>query len=1089
MVERPERTLPPWPTAGWTVEAAAGGFATELLEQLGCATLWATGADTALDGVFRIELARRRSQPGEATRFSEHAWSCDPFRRRASAANEGARSSATQRMAREYGVNGAELAGAPPARSAFAACERERGAGLLIVLERGEWSAWAERLGTPGAGEQAVLGLVELAALVLPGRLPASGTALVAELVGERAFGAREHPRAIGAAALRDALAELLRRFHAQGELERELACLGWSQARAALALSDPAAARELGLALALVEQPQYVADELAAALSGRRAPRPRAPDELGDWIAAARPPWAERGLAAREPELVPAQREACTPLDERDRELVERAFEHALPELLGERGQLRASQQEVARAIARQLGSGELLLVHAPTGTGKTLAYLVPALLWALRREVRVAVATYTRMLQDQVMQREVELALRALELVGAGGRPRVSVLKGRTNYLCWRALCAQAPEPMDGAAHWLAWTSLALFALGESEGDLDRLDLHAAPVGAPRADYAAEVERLLRAVRAQSGCCTHKDDRATCAAEAARRAAERAHLVITNQSFALARPEFFRHVIFDECEHLHEQARTAFSHEASTREAREALARLQRAGAGLERSPLERLARAAPLGGELSRAVEEALARHARALAALTELEQRLQEYDSWREQRARGRDERDAHALFAEHLRREEARDLIEARVALAAALDGLCAALALVSACLDEAPLRGSARQRRALELGAAKLGEWREALAAWLPLAEDSATASIRSDSTFHDVERAPRGGYALIARALLPHEQLGRHYYPDLENGIFLSATTRLSGGFEAASRYLGLARASEPAPDEERAARSVRTFGAPEVFDYERVLVLAPRDAPPAQAAQAHLDYVARFVGHLGERTRGRMLVLFTNAEHCAAVGRRLAPFFAERGIPCWFQGMPGAGKEELAQRFRDQADSVLLGLDTFWYGADFPGETLEYLVLTRLPYGVPDRYHQAQCAAIGPGEQRRSIYMPRALAKFRQGFGRLMRRASDRGCVFLLDKRVHDPKHRVFLRELPLARDAHDAGEPPERGARFVRASSDECLRAALAHMNMLADVRRRNLDQGFAQGELGFGASADGAGDAEAAEPREP
>ena len=71
---------------------------------------------------------------------------------------------------------------------------------------------------------------------------------------------------------------------------------------------------------------------------------------------------------------------------------------------------------------------------------------------------------------------------------------------------------------------------------------------------------------------------------------------------------------------------------------------------------------------------------------------------------------------------------------------------------------------------------------------------------------------------------------------------------------------------------------------------------------------------------------------------------------------------------------------------------------------------------YGVPDHYYHAQCAALGPSEQRRSIYMPRALAKFRQGFGRLMRKESDRGCVFVLDKRILDPRHRIFLRELPL-------------------------------------------------------------------------
>jgi hypothetical protein len=167
----------------------------------------------------------------------------------------------------------------------------------------------------------------------------------------------------------------------------------------------------------------------------------------------------------------------------------------------------------------------------------------------------------------------------------------------------------------------------------------------------------------------------------------------------------------------------------------------------------------------------------------------------------------------------------------------------------------------------------------------------------------------------------------------------------------------------------------------------------------------------------------------------------------------------------MREADKEELAALFRDRTDSVLLGVDTFWYGADFPGETLEYLVLPRLPYGVPDRYHHAQCAALGAGEQRRRIYMPRALGKLRQGFGRLMRRESDRGCVFVLDRRVLEPRHRAFLRELPLAGDLlareDGAGEP---GARLAVGPTDEVVHAALAHMAMLADVRRRGLEQLF-------------------------
>ena len=123
---------------------------------------------------------------------------------------------------------------------------------------------------------------------------------------------------------------------------------------------------------------------------------------------------------------------------------------------------------------------------------------------------------------------------------------------------------------------------------------------------------------------------------------------------------------------------------------------------------------------------------------------------------------------------------------------------------------------------------------------------------------------------------------------------------------------------------------------------------------------------------------------------------------------------------------------------------------------------MIVRLPYGVPDRYHHAQCAALGTNEQWRRIYMPRALAKFRQGFGRLMRRESDRGCVFILDGRALEPKHRVFLRELPVGAEADDpAGDEEPLGARLVRGDTERCLREAFAHMGLLPELRRRGLE----------------------------
>ena len=103
-----------------------------------------------------------------------------------------------------------------------------------------------------------------------------------------------------------------------------------------------------------------------------------------------------------------------------------------------------------------------------------------------------------------------------------------------------------------------------------------------------------------------------------------------------------------------------------------------------------------------------------------------------------------------------------------------------------------------------------------------------------------------------------------------------------------------------------------------------------------------------------------------------------------------------------------------------------------------------------------------MGSREQRRSVYMPRALARLRQGFGRLMRTESDRGVVFLLDKRVLEPRQRAFLRELPLAGFDVEGGETA--GARLVRGDTDEVFGAAFAHMEMLPDIQRRGLDRPF-------------------------
>ncbi|MBL8857000.1 MAG: hypothetical protein JNL28_00635 [Planctomycetes bacterium] len=1014
-------------------------------------TVWATGPDPALDGVFRVAALKRGGEPGtweEFTRFS------NPF----SDDEDGDRVLASTRMVREFGVTTEQIEHAAGAGEVWAELVDFIGDGAVVTPDADVFVAWHEHLTGVRGSAPTCTAPADIAALFLPGRLASKRAALIALLTDAdvRAHGPRD---------LRRALAELARRVHVLDDDVLRIAALGYARVWAGLVEDEPRAAARLQLVLALLDRPSAwrtsedpAPEELR---DGRIVALARTGEAVEDCIEELDPRCAHEREKFETLTTMPADSNAKKPFDDADMATLDAIFERHLPAVSGH--SYRPSQHQVARETARSLGAEELLLIHAPTGTGKTLAYLVPAMLWARRYGVRVGIATYTRALQEQALDREVPRALALLAETGVSTPTFVSMLKGRDNYVCWRALKQSVPDD-DTIEGWFAWTLLAMFALTDPEADLDRLPLRPPLALEASEPFVRALQTTSRSVRGHTGCCTRRDDRETCAAEVARKRAEKSHVVIINQAFALARQEFFRHAIFDECEHLHDQAHSAWSRTIGFRDLRKMLSSMRQPGRTRSRALLDRLKKMliddTPSGTSLAEVVQcwNSLKR------AVDDLEIEIESFVTWRGAALQERVDREEHSMLREFVLEHDSEALVEARIELAKRSSALDALLAALVERLDQLPLRNTGSLRRAFDRVRIELNEVVEAVETWIPLEEGHPSFK---PSTFYDVEREVRGDTVLAARVLLPNEFLGRNYYPELKTGVFISATTWLQDGFGAARAYLGLDRAASPAEDEERPPCRVRTFRAPDVFDYSRVLIAIPRDAPAVGTDKdKFLDYVRRFVSFLGERTRGRMLVLFTNSADTKRIGAETAGFFRARRIPLWFQNMEGSAKEELSDLFRSTVDSVLFGVDTFWYGADFPGETLEYLVIVRLPYGVPDRYHHAQCAAIGVNEQRRQIYIPRALAKFRQGFGRLMRRESDRGCVFVLDGRIVDPRHRFFLRELPIERpfDAGTTGAPETTGARLVRGDTDHCVHEALAHMNLLQDVKRRGLDWSF-------------------------
>ncbi|MBL8898103.1 MAG: hypothetical protein JNM84_10775 [Planctomycetes bacterium] len=775
-------------------------------------------------------------------------------------------------------------------------------------------------------------------------------------------------------------------------------------------------------------------------------------------------------------------------PRSAEEKSLVERVFREALPRALGSTAAsdgaplFRPGQLELAQRIAEAHAAQEFLLVDAPTGTGKTLAYAAPSLLFAVSADVRVGISTYTRTLQDQAYYRELPRAAELLASLGWAGEPRIALLKGRSNYVCARVLGSLAPEAGDPLEEHLAWAAIALFALIDPLGDFDRLPRHASLALRDERAYESALARLRSEAAAEPLCCRRRSERARCAAFVARKRAERAHVIVTNHAFVLSDPSFFAHLVFDECDHLHRQTASSASREVDARDLRREARRLAGRSGLLERLHALFPGSAQELYGD---PVAEALQR-ARGAAAELELElddfeERVRAFLLWRSAREGERPRGARHELLREYGASELGEPLVAAQRRLLEKFGAFSTQLATLQDELAHESGRGVTRLRARLARSLTGLGEIAADVSAWLPLGDDGP----RFDPAYHyDVESGEDGGWKLVQKILLPQVYLGRHLFPRLGHAVLLSASTWLRGGFDTMKAYLGLAALEQAEaeratrePDERdkdgAAPRAVATFRAPSAFDYERAVLVVPEDAPPYASSgfgkQRYLDYVVRYLGFLGERSRGRLLGLFTNAQDLEACARRLAAFFRARGIRLYWQGMSGRSKEELAELFRGREPAVLLGLDTFWYGVDFPGETLEQVVLVKLPYGPIDRFQEAQANALGGDIHRRHVYLPHASAMFRQGFGRLLRRADDRGAVHVLDRRILEARHRFFLNELP--------GYDQTGGTRpllFVGASG-ACVERALLQSGRLDEVRRLGLDFEFETGRGPRGAGA--------------
>ena len=618
-----------------------------------------------------------------------------------------------------------------------------------------------------------------------------------------------------------------------------------------------------------------------------------------------------------------------------------------------------RPQQLELAHAVTRALGERRHLLAEAGTGIGKSFAYLVPAVLHALAHPDRgpVIVSTRTIALQEQLDQKDLPFLHAVLPFEWTS----VTAV-GRRHYICLRRM------------HLAARERASLFDDSRRELQLDRVIAWARRShGGLRFELTDPVDdEVWEEVRAEPGnclykACPHYDE---CPYQRARRRFETARIVVVNHALYCAdvalRMAGARYlpdhevVVFDEAHHLERVATDALG---------------LRLGPGTILWHLRRLnARRSRRGLLQRRGSPVALAMVEETRASAEAFFASLQA----RAQRSRG------GALPL------EPDDVLDDPIS--GPLADLAAELHALAASCNEVDLRTElqARARGLQTLGvviAALRGPCAPEIVRWIE--SDARGATLRS---------APLD----IA------ETLAKHVFAAPRTAVLTSAT--LAPGDDASMKWFGDRLGIRERVDSLR-------VGSP--FDFASNVRIGIPDAmpDPGQEPDAFLRRARAEVRERVLANGGRALVLCTSWNFVRAMADELREALGPEGIAVLVQG--DAPMRDLLRRKREEPTSVLIGADTLWEGIDVPGAALTLVIVTRLPFAQPDHpLTKARLRAIAArgGDPFGEHSLPEAVLRFRQGFGRLVRRADDRGEVVVLDPRVRTRGYgRAFLAALP--------------------------------------------------------------------------